>query len=436
MNVFIATIGTRGDVQPYVALSEGLRRAGHAVTVCTSTRYASLVSGRGLTYGRLSDDLVALVETPEGRAAIAGAGGVGGGLGALLDLIRRSVQIQRELFRDGWTAAQEADPDVIVYHPKMAIALQYAERLGVPAVMAPLFPVFLPTRAYPQPGFPALRLGDRLTGAYNRATHRLVRAVVSAVSRWLFASWRREHGLPPQPWGASVLHRDDGTRVPFLNGWSPHVAPDPPDWPSSGVQTTGYWFLDRAGDWTPPPALEAFLAAGPLPVYVGFGSMAGRAPERTTRIVLDALRRAGLRAVLARGWGGLQAGDLPASVHLLNRVPHDWLFPRVAAVVHHGGAGTTAAGLRAGRPTVVCPFFGDQSFWARRVHEAGVGPAPVPQKHLTAGQLAAALREATGSSEICQSAAALGRKIQREEGTTNAVTFIERTVARPATNGT
>jgi sterol 3beta-glucosyltransferase len=433
MNVFIATIGTRGDVQPYVALGEGLRRAGHAVTVCTSTRYASLVAERGLSYGRLSDDLVALVETSEGRDAIAAAGGALHGLRALLDLIRRSFEIQRALFRDGWTAAKEADPDVIVNHPKMAIALQYAERLGVPAVMAPLFPVFLPTRAYPQPGFPALHLGDCLTGVYNRTTHRLVRTAVSAVSRWLFASWRKKHGLPPQSWGTSVVHRDDGTRVPFLNGWSPHVAPNPPDWPSSRVQTTGYWFLDRADDWAPPPALKAFLDAGPPPVYVGFGSMAGRDPERTTGIVIDALRRGECRGVLASGWGGLKAGDLPETVHLLGRVPHDWLFPRVAAVVHHGGAGTTAAGLRAGRPTVVCPFFGDQPFWGRRVHKAGAGPAPVPQTNLTAEPLAAALREATGSLEVRQGAAALGKKIQREDGIANAVTFIERTAVRHAT---
>jgi sterol 3beta-glucosyltransferase len=436
MNVFIATIGTRGDVQPYIALGEGLRRAGHAVTVCTSTRYASLVTERGLGYGRLSDELVALVETPEGRDAIAAAGGALHGLRALLDLIRQSFEIQRNLFRDGWTAAQEADPDIIVYHPKMSIALPYAERLGVPAVMAPLFPVFLPTRAYPQPGFPALQLGDRLTGIYNRATHHLVHAVVSAAGRWLLGSWRKTHGLPPQPWGTSIVHREDGTRVPFLNGWSPHVAPDPPDWPSSGVQTTGYWFLDRREDWTPPPALTAFLEAGPPPVYVGFGSMAGRDPERKTRIVLDALQRAGHRGVLASGWGGLEASNLPASVHLLDHVPHDWLFPRVAAVVHHGGAGTTAAGLRAGRPTVICPFFGDQPFWGRRVHEAGAGPAPLPQKKLTAGQLAAALREATDSSKTRQRAAALGKKIQREDGTANAVAFIEQMAVRHETEAT
>lgn len=432
MNVFIATIGTRGDVQPYIALGEGISRAGHDVTVCTSTRYESVVTEHGLSYGRLSDDLVALVETPEGRAAIAAAGGAIRGLGTLFNLIRQSLQIQHDLFRDGWVAAREANPDIIVYHPKMAIALHYAERLDVPAVMAPLFPVFLPTRAYPQPGFPKLRLGHRLTAAYNRATHFLIRTVVSAASRWLFASWRREHGLPPQPWGTGVAHRVDGTRVPFLNGWSPHLVPDPPDWPQRDVETTGYWFLDHADDWAPPPALESFLADGPPPVYVGFGSMAGRNPQRTTGVVIDALRRAGLRGVLASGWGGIAAGDLPESVHLLDQVPHDWLFPRVAAVVHHGGAGTTAAGLRAGRPTVVSPFFGDQLFWGRRVQEAGAGPAPVSQQNLTPGQLATVLREATGNPEIRQSAEALGRKIRREDGITNAVTFIERTAARSA----
>lgn len=316
MNIFIATIGTRGDVQPYVALGEGMRQVGHDVTVCTNARYRHLVAERGLDYSPLSDDLVALIDTPEGREAIAAAGGATSRLKALFGLIRRSLQIQRDLFRDGWAAARDADPDVIVCHPKMAIALQYAERLDIPAAMAPLFPVFFPTSAYPQPGFPTLQLGGYLTAAYNRMSHRLVHAVVSAASRWLFASWRREHGLPSQPWGASVVRRDDGTRVPFLNGWSEHVAPNPPDWPRRAVQTTGYWFLDRTEDWAPPPSLETFLADGPSPVYVGFGSMAGQRPERTAGIVIDALRQAGLRGVLASGWGGLEAGDLLPSAYL------------------------------------------------------------------------------------------------------------------------
>jgi sterol 3beta-glucosyltransferase len=382
-----------------------------------------------LDYGRLSDDLVALVETPAGRDAIAAAGGAIEGIRALVDLVGRSVEIQRDLFRDGWAAAREADPDLIVYHPKMTIALHYAERLGVPAVMASLFPTFLSTGAYPNPGLPRLRLGDSLTAAYNRATHRPILAVIRVACRWLFAPWRRAHGLPRQPRGTGVIHRPDGTRVLILNAWSLRVAPDA-RLARLRRADDRLLVLDRAGDWTPPPALEAFPADGPPPVYVGFGSMAGRNPARTTRLVLDALRRAGCRGVLARGWGGLKASALPASVYLLDRVPHGWLFPRVAAVVHHGGAGTTAAGPRAGRPTVVCPFFGDQPFWGRRVHELGAGPAPIPQKNLTAERLAHALRAATGRPSMRKAAAELGARIRREDGTIVATAFIERVVLR------
>ncbi len=426
MRVFIATIGTRGDVQPCIALAEGLRGADHAVTVCTSPRYEPMITGRGIGYAYLSDDLVALVETPRWREAIAAAGGAISDLRSLFALMRESLQIQRDLFRDGWAAAQAAEPDLIVYHPKMAIALHYAERLGIPAAMAPLFPMLRPTGAYPHPGLPQLPLGGRLGAAYNRATHRLVFGAVGAASRRLFASWRKSEGLPPRPAAGGLLHRDDGSPVPLLNGWSRHVAPEPPEQPETPVTTTGYWFLQGRDEWRPTAALEEFLEAGPPPVYVGFGSMAGRRPERPTRIVLDALQRAGLRGVLANGWGGLAAEDLPASVHLIDQAPHDWLFPRMAAVVHHGGAGTTAAGLRAGRPTVVCPFFGDQPFWARRVQESGAGPAPVPQKRLTAERLAFALCEATESAEIRRHAARLGRKIRSEDGVTNAVAFLER----------
>lgn len=434
MRILIVTIGTRGDVEPYIALAQGLLRAGHAVTVCTSVRYAPVVrEAGGLDYGYLSDDLVALVETPEGRKAIAGAGGSVRGVRALVRLIRQSLRIQRELISDGWAAAQDANPDLIIYHPKMSAALHYAERLGVPAVMAPLFPIFLATRAYPAPGLPRVRLGDRLTGAYNLATHRLLVAVVSAASRWMFASWRKAHGLPRQPCGQNVVKTADGGRVPLLNGWSRHVAPTPPEWANNdNVRTTGYWFASERSDWTPPPALVAFLDAGPPPVYVGFGSMAGRHPERTTRVVIEALQRTGLRGVLASGWGGLKPTDLPDSIYLLDQVRHDWLFPRVAAVVHHGGAGTTAAGLRAGRPTVVCPFFGDQPFWGRRVHACGAGPAPVPQRKMTVERLSAALIEATQSPVIQHAAATLGEHIRTEDGVANAVAWIQRCAASRA----
>jgi sterol 3beta-glucosyltransferase len=213
--------------------------------------------------------------------------------------------------------------------------------------------------------------------------------------------------------------------VPFLNAWSEHVVPNPPDWPAD-VATVGYWFLDRPDDWAPSPALAAFLDSGPPPVYIGFGSMAARHPERTSQTVLRAIRQTGQRALLARGWGGIDAQDVPEFVFLLDEAPHDWLFPRCVAVVHHGGAGTTAASLRAGRPSVICPFFGDQPFWGRRVHALGAGPAPIRQKKLTADQLAAAIRVAIGDDRVRRRAAEIGRAIRAEDGIGRATRHLQR----------
>jgi len=428
MKVLVTTIGTRGDVQPLIALAAGLARSGHAVTVCTSIRYSDDVTNRGLGFAPVSDDLVSLVETPEGRRTIAGTGGVVNRLRGFSGLIARSLEIQRQLFRDGWSAARELEPDAIVCHPKMSIAIHYAERLGIPALLTPLFPLFDPTSAYAAPGLPRARLGRRSTAIYNRLSHRVLKRTIALASRWLFASWRASAGLPRLPLFADVLQRADGVPVPLLNGWSRHVLPDPADSDIEERCTTGFWFLERDPNWQPEKRLVAFLERGDRPVFVGFGSMSGTDPARTTDIVLEALERAGVRGVLAAGWGGLQAEALPEAALLLDEVPHDWLFERVAAVVHHGGAGTTAAGLRAACPTVVCPFFGDQPFWAARVHALGAGPGPVAQRQLSAARLAGAIRQAVDSAEIRHNVAALSRKLRREDGIATAVEFIERKV--------
>lgn len=209
----------------------------------------------------------------------------------------------------------------------------------------------------------------------------------------------------------------------MLYGFSPLVLPRPADWPA-WYRLTGYWFLDRPTGWTPPPRVVEFLAAGPPPVYVGFGSMVPRDPAATTGLVLGALRRAGVRGILATGWMGETAQPLPHHVLALDDIPHDWLFPRVAAVVHHGGAGTTAAALRAGRPAVVVPFFADQPFWAQRVAALGVGPTPIPHRRLTLDGLAAAIRTAVRDGEIAQRALALGDGLRAEDGVADAVATI------------
>ncbi|MEV4170701.1 nucleotide disphospho-sugar-binding domain-containing protein [Nonomuraea sp. NPDC049709] len=186
-----------------------------------------------------------------------------------------------------------------------------------------------------------------------------------------------------------------------------------------------HWLHRVATMAVPSPELAAFLEAGQAPVYIGFGSMAGNDPERIGRIVMEAVRLAAVRAVVASGWGGLRVRDLPDEVFQLDQAPHDWLFPRMAAIVHHGGSGTTGAALAAGRPQVVCPFVADQPFWAARVHAAGVAPPPQPQRRLTAEGLAAAIRAALSDAAMTRAAARLGHAVRGGDGNSRAVKILE-----------
>jgi UDP:flavonoid glycosyltransferase YjiC (YdhE family) len=231
-------------------------------------------------------------------------------------------------------------------------------------------------------------------------------------------------GLPSMPLFASLKDIWKG-EVPVLYCFSPNVVPPATDH-GENVKVCGYWFVDRPADWQPSVELMAFLEAGPAPVYIGFGSMTDRNPEALTRIALDALAASGQRGVLLSGWGGIGKENLPDTVFVIDSAPHDWLFPKMAAVVHHGGAGTTAASLRAGVPSIVVPFIADQPFWGDRVHKLGVGPAPLPRKQLTAAALADAIRTAVGNQEMRTRAAALGDCIRSENGVQVAVELAER----------
>ncbi len=300
----------------------------------------------------------------------------------------------------------------------MAHAL--AEKLGLPLLQAHYIPL-TPTRAYP--AFVAAGLPAGLGAVLNKPTYWAARQVLWQAFRPADRLARREVlGLRPAPFFGPFDGRCT-QGLPTLYGYSPAVIPPPSDWPAS-AHVTGYWFPEPPADWTPPEALEDFLAAGPPPVFVGFGSMSSQNPGATARLVLDALGQAGQRGLMLAGWGGMQQSDLPPTVFALQGAPFSWLFPRVAAVVHHGGAGTTAAGLRAGRPSVVVPFFGDQPFWGRRVFELGAGPSPIPRRRLTAGKLAAAISRAVGDPGIRDRAAALGRTLRAEDGVGRAVEII------------
>jgi sterol 3beta-glucosyltransferase len=220
--------------------------------------------------------------------------------------------------------------------------------------------------------------------------------------------------------------------MPILYGFSPSVIPAPADW-TGNTHVTGYWFVDEVKNWQPPSALIDFLQSGPAPVYIGFGSMSNRNPEQTADLVIQALERINQRAILLSGWGGLQRANVPDSIFMLDSVPHSWLFPRVSAVVHHGGASTTAAGLRAGVPSVIVPFFGDQPYWGQRIAELGVGPKPIPRRKLTIEHLADSIQVVLTNKDMRQCAAKLGKQIQSEDGIASSVEIIhqleKRTVA-------
>lgn len=409
MRVTILTVGTRGDVQPYLALAVALRSRGHRVRLATSDNFASWIREWDIEFFPLRANFQTLIESPEGRQALSRP------LSSRAFIRHTVTPLFTDLLDDTWAAVQ--DTDALIYHPKVLSGASLAERLNLPAALAATVPVITPTGNFALPGLFNRDLGPQL----NRATYALT-AAAAAPFQGVLRSWRARIGLSPRaPWGAG---RVAGTRrLPVLYAYSPHVVPPPADWDADN-HVLGYWTLP-ARPFTPDPQLARFLAAGAPPVYVGFGSVAGQDPARTTQTVLEAVQLAGVRAVVATGWGGLTAGTPPAGVHVVSALPHDWAFPRLAAVAHHGGAGTTAAGLSAGVPTVICPFGADQPFWGQVIHQLGAGPRPIPQKRLTAPALAAALRQAVHDPGMRGRAQALSRQLSAENGAHAAAQWVE-----------
>jgi sterol 3beta-glucosyltransferase len=420
MNIFIVTVGSQGDVQPYVALGKGLKSAGHSVTVCTCSSFEPFITRHGLNYGYMNNDFIKLVDSEAGREAMESGNNIFGLLKSMVTLMKEAKALNRVMFNDAWEAAQAANPDIVIFHPKALAGSHIAEKLGVPAMLAVPVPVIVPTAEFVAIGFPDLKLGSW----YNRLSYQVLHrgyhsydGVVNEFRQDMLGLGKLSKGIPP-------IQMADGTPIPVLHGYSELVWPRPDDWPDT-AHVTGYWFLDPEEGWQPPADLSEFLAAGEAPVYVGFGSMAGRDPKRMTNIIINALQKANVRGIIASGWGGLEPGDLPETIFRIDKAPHAWLFPRMSAVVHHGGAGTTAAGLRAGRPTVVCPFMIDQPLWGERVYALGAGSKPIPQKKLTADKLAEAIRLVTTDPGIRKKAEDLGKAIGEEDGIANASSVIE-----------
>ncbi|RJL30942.1 glycosyltransferase [Bailinhaonella thermotolerans] len=408
--IIVYAFGSRGDTQPCVALGAGLQARGEKVRVVASRRYASLIAAAGLEHEPITVDPLDILESEEGQRWLGG----GHNPVAFIRGFRRVVEPMAERLLVEVEAASE-DADVIL-SPVLGFAGHlFGERFAVPYALLQFQPGE-PTREFANPLVPR-----SLGPLGNRLSYTAVEQVTWQFLRPFLNRWRRRRlGLTAIP-VSGPFRRARRERRPVLVSVSPSVVPRPRDWPAY-VHQTGYWFLDAP--WTPPDPLAGFLAAGPPPVYVGFGSMIPRDPARVEEIVRAALRRAGVRGILLGGSGPATDDLLP-----VEDAAHSWLFPRVAAVVHHGGAGTTAAALRAGVPSVICPFFSDQPFWARRVAALGASPAPLPIERVTPESLARAIRRAVTSPAIGAAAARLAARIRAEDGVAAACDLIDTQVA-------
>ncbi len=407
------TSGSRGDIQPYIALGIELKKARQDVRIATFRNFETLITGFGLEFYPVQGDVAQAAASEE----LQGAHSADNPLKVLLSF-NKLKSLVFDLQKDFYEACSSSD--AIVYHPGAAVGYFIAQSMHIPGILATPFPM-APTHEYPSLLFYE---GPRLGRIYNYLTHKILEQIMwSAASGPVKQFWQAQFGVAPQNFGCPFPRQITRTAPTLISG-SNYVFPRPADWPEH-VYTTGYWFLDEEAGWAPPPALLDFLQGGKPPVYMGFGSLGDpKTAAATAALAMEALKLSGQRGILATGWSGMQPVEHDSQlVYFLESAPHAWLFPQMAAVVHHGGAGTTAAGLRAGVPEVVIPFSNDQPAWARRVYELGVAAKPIQRKKLTASGLADAIQVAL-APERKAAAAILGEKIRSENGAAVAAKII------------
>jgi len=415
LNIAILVVGTRGDVQPFVAIGKALQRDGHRVRLATHVAWSSLVKSSGLEYFALAGDPHMLTQH---HVQNQGVGGTGfSGPDVKNDGVKMRHQVLREVLVSCWEACtakgangMKFQADAILANPVAFGHAHCAEKLNVPLHIYFTMP-WHATSAFPHPMAPTDRLPENsvLTGPINLLTHYVAEGVLSSALGYLMNDFRLETLQLPRTRIANIL-----ANVPTTYLWSPSMIPKPANW-GDNVDVTGFIFHDDISrDFTPDPKLAAFLQGGSAPVYIGFGSVG--ASERTIDAVAHAIQaNPATRFILA---ADLASPVVDSRVFVVKDVPHDWLFPQCSGVVCHGGSGTTASALRAGQPTLVVPFVGDQPFWARKVFDAGCGPKPIPGKALSGEKLASSITSLSGYKSAAE---AMAVSFAKEDGVKESV---------------
>lgn len=408
MNITILTYGSRGDVQPFLPLSVKLISRGHDVKLAAPSRFKDLVEKYGIKFVPLpGDPETAILRINDARNNI---------FKMLREGFAHALEVGVDVFQQSAEACKDAD--LIIHAFSHAVdGHTRAREMNIPDVHVQTFPMFAPTGDYPSVVLPDLKIR-----ALNYFTHFAGIKIIWQLSRFGFRYISRRAGLPKRK--LYFPFDDDPLRPPtlMLCAWSPSLLPPSKEW-SANVHVTGYFYSDETESYQPPPELKEFLDAGAPPICVSFGSMVNRDAEKIDTIIRESLAMTGQRGIILSGWGGARNSSSRDLLYL-ESAPHDWLLPCCNILIHHGGAGTVAAGLRAGIPQVIVPFMTDQPFWARRVHAVGASPKPILVKQLSVERLTRAIIEAN-SATVRQRAGSLGQAIHKEDGVMRAVELIE-----------
>jgi sterol 3beta-glucosyltransferase len=419
MDIVFLTMGSRGDLQPSLALAKALKARGHRVRIYAGSNFSPWIESHGI------EAVPSVVNSRERAESELGRALVGNSHSVIKQMLVWRKMAKLLNFAPAKKLLEDcAGCDVVISDATTeTFTFTLAEILKVPHHVRLLYyPSYIPTRC-----------GDVMVDAPFRQRQHIgnyfyAKYIAGPVFWRSFESTNNRFRRLQQL--SAMNHRQYSRaqdRCLTLLGYSKNIVPHPHDWPANH-HTTGYWFLDEVAEWQPPPALTAFLSAGAAPVYVGFGSMMTPQVQEMAHIAIAAARNAGKRVLLAAGWAGLKTEDIAADVFQIDAAPHQWLFPRMAAVVHHGGAGTVAAALRAGVPNVIVPHFGDQEFWGWRVHTLGLGPQATHRHKLTIENLSQAISAATQDADIRSRARQISEQIKSEDGVGAACDLIERAI--------